>query len=278
MIIGRTVYAKPTYFAIMYSPTISAGMPPARLTMIWIGGVGEAARHGQADANLLGDSIDRPVGWAKQAQEMPRRACREANKRAACGVCRRCESARKFLQPLMGVWRCRGACAGGIWSAYVACVALTLADAVCWIAGFLCAPTLVEFGLTGLRPAVACSHFGVCRARIAPPRRPACRMQAELEAQLAEVRSGGLVSAGTAERSTDGEDAASASITTLEGETMLLRMDLGGVRITERINPADGDGGPSTPPTMVYDCVSSLLLNTSAGYKAHFNSSLFAAL
>ena len=46
-------------------------------------------------------------------------------------------------------------------------------------------------------------------------------MQAELEAQLAEVRSGGLVSAGTAERSTDGEDAASASITTLEGETML---------------------------------------------------------
>ena len=103
-------------------------------------------------------------------------------------------------------------------------------------------------------------------------------MQAKLEAQLAEVRSGGLVSAGTAERSTDGEDAASASITTLEGETMLLRMDLGGVRITERINPADGDGGPSTPPTMVYDCVSSLLLNTSAGYKAHFNSSLFAAL
>ena len=38
MISGRTVYAKPTYFAIMYSPTISAGMPPARLTMIWIGG------------------------------------------------------------------------------------------------------------------------------------------------------------------------------------------------------------------------------------------------
>ena len=117
------------------------------------------------------------------------------------------------------------------------------------------------------------SHFGHLG-----PSDGLCRMQAELEAQLAEVRSGGLVSAGTAERSTDGEDAASASITTLEGETMLLRMDLGGVRITERINPADGDGGPSTPPTMVYDCVSSLLLNTSAGYKAHFNSSLFAAL
>ena len=147
----------------------------------------------------------------------------------------------------------------------MACVALTLADAVYFLLD--AAPTLVEFGLTG-SPSFALLAF-----------RPSIRrMHAELEAQLAEVRSGGLTSAGTAERSTDGEDAASASITTLEGETMLLRMDLGGVRITERINPADGDGGPSTPPTMVYDCVSSLLLNTSAGYKAHFNSSLFAAL
>ena len=136
------------------------------------------------------------------------------------------------------------------------------------------APTLVEFGLTGCGPPSALLAFRSTLSRV----RRGYRMHAELAAQLAEVRSGGLTSAGTAERSTDGEDAASASITTLEGETMLLRMDLGGVRITERINPADGDGGPSTPPTMVYDCVSSLLLNTSAGYKAHFNSSLFAAL
>ena len=36
--------------------------------------------------------------------------------------------------------------------------------------------------------------------------------------------------------------------------------------------------GDATPPSTVYDSVHSFLLNNSAGYKAHFNSSLFKAL
>ena len=201
---------------------------------------------------------------------MPRRRLPEGIKRAACGVCRAgvsrpenfsnrswvCGGAEERAQAAYGVrmWR--------VWHSH-------------WPMRFLLLRSFcADAGRVWASPAARRRSARISTAHCALHTPEACvrrRMQAELEAQLAEVRSGGLVSAGTAERSTDGEDAASASITTLEGETMLLRMDLGGVRITERINPADGDGGPSTPPTMVYDCVSCLLLNTSAGYKAHFN-------
>lgn len=58
---------------------------------------------------------------------------------------------------------------------------------------------------------------------------------------------------------------------TLEGRRFVLRLDLGGVRASSA-----SDGGDV--PTTVYDSVSSFLINNSAGYKAHFNSSLFAAL
>ena len=52
---------------------------------------------------------------------------------------------------------------------------------------------------------------------------------------------------------------------------MTICMDTGGVRIE---SVADGLAFNTT----TYDCVNSLLLNNSAGFTAHFNSSLFAAL
>ena len=50
----------------------------------------------------------------------------------------------------------------------------------------------------------------------------------------------------------------------------MLQLDLGGVR-AEHMSDV-------TPPSTVYDSVSSFLLNNSPGYKEHFNSSLYAAL
>ena len=63
----------------------------------------------------------------------------------------------------------------------------------------------------------------------------------------------------------------SATVETLEGRTMTICMDTGGVRIE---SVADGLAFNAT----TYDCVNSLLLNNSAGFTAHFNSSLFSAL
>ena len=60
-----------------------------------------------------------------------------------------------------------------------------------------------------------------------------------------------------------------ASIVTLESQSVVLRMDPSGVRV----EAADGE-----PAATVFDSVNSLLLNTSPGFVAHFNSSLAAAL
>ena len=84
------------------------------------------------------------------------------------------------------------------------------------------------------------------------------------------MQDGGIKSwNGTAEKTADGEGAL-ASLVTLEENNVILLLDLGGVRAEKNSDV--------TPPTTVYDSVSSFLLNNSAGYKAHFNSSLFAAL
>jgi hypothetical protein len=115
--------------------------------------------------------------------------------------------------------------------------------------------------------------------------------KAELDAQLAEVRVArhppptddadvkfchlarlqvreGLRESAAA--CTDGNGAALALITTFEGQSVVLRLDEHGVRI-------DGTTNDGAAPA-VYDCVNSLLLNTSAGFVAHFNSSLARAL
>ena len=51
---------------------------------------------------------------------------------------------------------------------------------------------------------------------------------------------------------------------------MVLRLDAGGVRAEQT--------GDDTPPSAVYDSVNSFLLNNSAGFTAHFNATLAAAL
>ena len=61
---------------------------------------------------------------------------------------------------------------------------------------------------------------------------------------------------------------AQATIVTLEGRTVVLRLDLFGVRDVS-------DGGASSYP---YESVSTFLINESPGYVVHFNSSLAAAL
>ena len=85
-----------------------------------------------------------------------------------------------------------------------------------------------------------------------------------------QVRDGGICSCAAAKPTADGEGAL-AAIETLEGLRLLLRLDLGGVR-------GEPEHASDNVPDTVYDSVSSFLLNNSAGYKAHFNSSLFAAL
>ena len=80
----------------------------------------------------------------------------------------------------------------------------------------------------------------------------------------------GLTSWSEPERAEDGEGAF-ATIVTLESHSMVLRMDIGGVRAVPT-----GDGAAVSPT--VYDSVSSFLLNNSSGFVAHFNSSLAAAL
>ena len=79
----------------------------------------------------------------------------------------------------------------------------------------------------------------------------------------------GIRSWDAAEQTADGEGAI-AAIETLEGQKLVLRLDSGGVRAE-----ASGD---VTPPSTVYDSVSSFLLNNSPGFTKHFNSSLAAAL
>ena len=87
---------------------------------------------------------------------------------------------------------------------------------------------------------------------------------------ITQVQDGGIKSFdGTAEKTDDGQGA-QASFVTLEETNVVLLIDLGGVRAEQM--------GDATPPSTVYDSVHSFLLNNSAGYKAHFNSSLFKAL
>ena len=62
-----------------------------------------------------------------------------------------------------------------------------------------------------------------------------------------------------------------ATIETLEGYKIVLRMDCGGVRI-------ESAGDDCTYSRCSYDCVNSFLLNNSPGFAAYFNSSLAAAL
>lgn len=68
-----------------------------------------------------------------------------------------------------------------------------------------------------------------------------------------------------------GGGAATVEMTTLDGHSVVVHMDAGGVRITSA-----ADECPYSRDT--YDCVNSLLLNNSAGFKTWFNQSLFAAL
>ena len=79
----------------------------------------------------------------------------------------------------------------------------------------------------------------------------------------------GITSFEAVETAADGEGA-TATVVLLEGVRVVLRLDLGGIR-------AESATEGSTQKT-VYDSVNSFLLNNSAGFKAHFNSSLFAAL
>ena len=87
----------------------------------------------------------------------------------------------------------------------------------------------------------------------------------ELDAQLKEVLFG-IESASAA--SADGA-AALGTVVTLEGLSLELRMDDGGVHVL----PQEVDR-----PVRSYDSVNSLLLNESAGFVAKFNASLSAAL
>jgi|LauGreStaDraftv2_3_1035109.scaffolds.fasta_scaffold291626_1 hypothetical protein len=68
-----------------------------------------------------------------------------------------------------------------------------------------------------------------------------------------------------------GPCAATVAITTLEGHAVVLRLDSRGVRIESA-----ADDCPYSRQT--YDCVNSLLLNQSSGFRAYFNASLAAAL
>ena len=79
----------------------------------------------------------------------------------------------------------------------------------------------------------------------------------------------GLAAAGAAESSSTA--AARASLTLLEGGTLLVELDESGVRA---ITGSDGEGEHA----QTYDSVHSLLLNTSPAFTAAFNSSLFAKL
>ena len=69
-----------------------------------------------------------------------------------------------------------------------------------------------------------------------------------------------------------GVGVATVQMTTLEGYAIVVRLDEDGVRIQSAID----DQCPYNRTT--YDCVNTLLLNNSAGFKTHFNASLFAAL
>ena len=62
--------------------------------------------------------------------------------------------------------------------------------------------------------------------------------------------------------------AATIELVTLEDERVVLSMDEGGVRVVE--------GGSITPQT--YDCVNTLMLHSSAAFKAAFNAKLFEQL
>ena len=68
-----------------------------------------------------------------------------------------------------------------------------------------------------------------------------------------------------------GPCAATVAITTLEGHEVVLRLDSRGVRIESAA--ADCPYSRQT-----YDCVNSLLLNQSSGFRAYFNASLAVAL
>ena len=97
--------------------------------------------------------------------------------------------------------------------------------------------------------------------------------QAELSLHLAECRFG-LREAGDAVRI---GAAARAEIVTLEGGTLTVELDEGGVRaLHSRLSTAASavpDGAPKR-----YETLSSLLLNESAGFVAAFNGSLAAQL
>ena len=91
---------------------------------------------------------------------------------------------------------------------------------------------------------------------------------AELDAQLQEIRYG--IQSATA-ASSDGV-AAVSTVVTLEGLSLAVRMDDGGVHVLP-----EADRGSSSSACS-YDSVNSMLLNQSAGFVAKFNESLSAAL
>lgn len=93
----------------------------------------------------------------------------------------------------------------------------------------------------------------------------------ELQLQCDELTYG-LRRVGTAAARGDSSDerggAATIELVTLEDERVVLSMDEGGVRVVE--------GGSITPQT--YDCVNTLMLHSSAAFKAAFNAKLFEQL
>ena len=80
---------------------------------------------------------------------------------------------------------------------------------------------------------------------------------------------GGIMNA-SADATAQG-DGATITMTTLEARTFVLRLDESGVRIISATDNEDFNRS-------VFDCVNSLLLNVSVGFKQYFNSSLAAAL